>query len=151
MIETEVSVEKVLRITQHCLRSVGLSEDLAKLIPENLFCELCLTEDEHRCTAYVQLDGGVDIYPCCIGTKRGVKIGWGVSTVACIPGRHTLSNGDPGYPDDYESITLLEPSFETRGLAGSYSHPRNAWSAIELAIVRMVEQRLRNCSQEEVE
>ena len=132
--------EQVLRITQYALRSVGLPEDCAQLIPENL-----IGDDDPRCEGYVQLDGGIDIYPCCIGTKTGTKIGWGVSATVYIPGCHTTSNGDPGYPDDYDTVVLLRPSFESRGLNGSYLHPQRAWSAVELAVVKMVESRLRDC------
>lgn len=131
--------EQVLRIAKRALRTVGLPEDCAQLIPENL-----IGDDDPRCEGYVQLDGGIDIYPCCIGTKTGTKIGWGVSATVCIPGCRTMCNGDPGYPDEYDAVDLLRPSFESRGLNGSYLHPQSVWPAVKLAVVKMVESRLRN-------
>ena len=137
---TTNSADNVLRMAQHALRSVGLPEDTASLIPENL-----VGDDDPRCEGYVQLGGGIDIYPTLVGDC----IGWGVSATVCVPGCHTMCNGDPGYPDDYDAVDLLEASFQTRGMSGAYTHPRTAWAAVELAVVRMVEDRLRNCLPED--
>jgi hypothetical protein len=131
---------KVLRMAQHALRSVGLAEENARLIPENL-----IGDDDPRCEGYVQLDGGIDIYPTLIGDG----VGWGVSATVCIPGCRTMPNGDPGYPDEYDAVDLLEPSFQTRGLRGLHTHARRAWSAVETAVTKMVEDRLRNCLPED--
>lgn len=130
------NAERVLRMAQHALRSVGLAEENARLIPENL-----VGDDDPRCEGYVQLEGGIDIHPTLIGDR----VGWGVSATVCIPGCRTMPNGDPGYPDDYDAVDLLEPSFQTRGIDGMHTHARGAWSAVETAVVKMVEDRLRNC------
>lgn len=131
---------KVLRMAQHALRSVGLAEDNARFVPENL-----IGDDDPRCEGYVQLDGGIDIYPALVGDR----VGWGVSATVCVPGCRTLPNGDPGYPDDYDAVDLLEPSFKTTGITGPHTHARHAWSAVETAVLKMVEERLKNCFPED--
>lgn len=137
---TSTTADKVLRMAQHALRSVGLAEDNARLVPENL-----VGDDDPRCEGYVQLDGGIDIYPTLVGEQ----VGWGVSATVCIPGRRTLSNGDPGYPDDYDAVDLLTPSYETKGITGTHTHPRSAWDASKAAVMNLVEQRLNNCLPED--
>jgi len=140
MLLTDDTAERVLRMTQHALRSAGIAGVAAALVNENL-----IGDDDPRCEGYVQLDGGIDIYPTLVGDR----VGWGVSTTVCIPGCRTMPNGDPGYPDDYDAVDILSPSFETVGILGPHTHARSSWSAVHSAVMCMVEQRLKNCLPED--
>lgn len=123
----------VLEMTQHALRVAGLSDSEAGLRPENL-----IGDDDPRCDGYVQLDSGIDIYPSLVGDD----VGWGVSYTACVPGVHTFSNGDPGYPDDYDVVDVAPPQMEVKTIVGVRSIPRSAADAVRLAIEELVRGRL---------
>ena len=52
-------------------------------------------------------------------------------------------------PDDYDAVDLLAPSYTTQGITGTHTHARSAWSAVQTAVVKMVEERLKNCLPED--
>lgn len=131
----EFSATDVLRLTQDALRAVGLRDSLAALKQDNL-----VGDDDPRCEGYVQIDGWVDIYPQLIGDA----VGWGTSYTACAPGCRTMPNGDPGYPDDYDVVDVLPPSFVTHGIAQDHTHARSPGAAVEAAIMCWVKQRLQD-------
>lgn len=127
-----MNATEVLELTKNSLRTLGMNENLAVLVNENL-----VGDDDPRCEGYIQMDG-IDIYPQLVGDE----VGWGVSAGVTIPGCHTLPNGDPGYPDVADAVDILEPSFTTKGIAGEYTHARDAHYAVRAAIVAWVEYRL---------
>ena len=129
------SVSAAMRLTQDALRAVGLPDTMAALKPENL-----VGDDDPRCDGYVQIDGWIDIFPQLVGDS----VGWGVSYTACVPGCRTMPNGDPGYPDDYDVVDVLPPSFVTHGIAQDHTHARSPGAAVEAAIMCWVKQRLQD-------
>lgn len=131
-----MNAKDVLELAKNSLRVLGMNEDMAVLVNENL-----VGDDDPRCEGYVQMDG-IDIYPQLVGDN----VGWGVSVGVTVPGCRTLSNGDPGYPDDVDVVDILEPSFTTKGIAREFTHARNAHDAVRAAIVAWVEDRLKAAS-----
>lgn len=131
----EFSAADVLRLAQAALRSVGLRESLAVLRPDNL-----VGDDDLRCEGYVQIDGWVDIFPQLVGDA----VGWGASYTACVPGCRTMPNGDPGYPDEYDVVDLLSPSFVTHGINKDHTHARSPGAAVDAAILGWVRHRLKD-------
>lgn len=129
----ELTAKEVLKLAQHALRVAGLSDSEACLRLEKL-----LGDDDPRCEGYVQLDSGIDIYPSLVGDD----IGWGVSYTVCVPGVRTLSNGDPGYPDDYDVVDVALPQVEIETIVGARTNPRTAADAVRLAIEELVRGRL---------
>jgi len=62
---------------------------------------------------------GLTMYP--VQTDRG--IGWGVDEAVTIPGCHTMSNGDPGYPDEVDVRTIAPASKIEKSILGDYTVP----------------------------
>lgn len=128
----------VADLARRALRSCGLNEAMVRLVPDNL-----IGDDDPRCEGYVLIDEWIDIYPQLVGDA----VGWGVWYTACSPGCRTMPNGDPGYPDDYEVVDLLTPSFTTRGINKDHTHARAPGAAVEAAILWWVKQRLKDFSE----
>jgi hypothetical protein len=137
----EFSPSDVLRLTQDALRAVGLQESLAVLKHDNL-----VGDDDHRCEGHVQIDGWLDIFPQLVGDA----VGWGVSYTACVQGCRTMPNGDPGYPDDYDVVDVLLPSFVTHGINRDHTHARHPGAAVDSAILCWVRQRLKDFAESAV-
>ena len=85
--------------------------------------------------------GGLIVYPQ--PSADGGRPGWGVDAMRCIPGRRTMSNGDPGYPDDWEAETLL-PAFKDGavGINGKFVVPTTIYQAARRVVELVVEDRL---------
>ena len=130
----EFLASDVADLARRTMRSCGLNEAMVRLVPDNL-----IGEDDPRCEGYVLIDEWIDIYPQLVGDA----VGWGVSYTACAPGCRTLPNGDPGYPDDYDVVDLLTPSFATRGINKDHTHARSPGAAVDAAILCWVKQRLK--------
>lgn len=61
--------------------------------------------------------------------------GWGVNKTVFIPGCHTLPNGDPGYPDDFDEETILDATYEVPSIIG----PKTVVRALEDAAIVVIE------------
>jgi len=76
------------------------------------------------------------------GTGVGRGIGWGVDQAVVVPGCHTLSNGDPGYPDDVDVRTLVEPFTVNESLSGKYFVPNPLFVACSKIVAHVVDSRI---------
>ncbi len=127
------AVARVCDYTNDALKSIGL-QATAEVVEENL------TGDEGM-DGYVLLDKQIAIYPQEVD-DIGQGVGWGVSAETVIPGRHTMPNGDPGYPDEPDVLDLAPPYVESKTLAGVLKFPRTARHAVCCAVQAFVEARL---------
>lgn len=96
--------------------------------------------DDATPRGYIDIEG-VLIYPHAMDDGQ---IGWGVAAEVCIPGCHTMSNGDPGYPDEYDSVDIALPEEERHTFSGPRKFPRAPMSAVTAAITALVGDRLKH-------
>lgn len=68
--------------------------------------------------------------------------GWGVMKNIFIPAVFYLPNGDPGYPDEWDGETILEPSYEVKSIVGPKTIARTLDDAIIALIEAVVKDRL---------
>lgn len=134
----EFTPTDVLDLTCRALRACGLNDAMVRLVPDNL-----IGDDDPRCEGYVLIDDWIDIYPQLVGDA----VGWGVWYTACSPGCRTMPNGDPGYPDEYDVVDLMAPSFTTHGINKEHTHARAPGAAVDAAILCWVKQRLKDFSE----
>lgn len=125
-----MDASEVCAMANDGLRAVGLLNDKAVFVDE-------WYEDED-CRGYVEVDGLV-IYPHKFDDG---SIGWGVAGSACIPGCHTMPNGDPGYPDETEVIDIALPYLERTSIVGPKRWARGAFNAVNRAIEALVNDRV---------
>ena len=127
------AVKKVCEETKAALRELGLNLS-AEVLDDNL------TGDEGM-DGYVLVDDHFAIYPQEVdGIHHGV--GWGVSAETIIPGRHSMANGDPGYPDEPDVVDIALPYVESKTLVGDLRFPRTARHAVSCAVRAAVDWRL---------
>lgn len=127
------SVQKVCDSANDALKVLGLPQS-AKVIADNLTGDVGMD-------GYVLVDDHFAIYPQEVdGIQQGV--GWGVSAETIIPGRHSMPNGDPGYPDEPDVVDIALPYLESKTLVGSLRFPRTARHAVSCAVRAAVDWRL---------
>lgn len=127
-------VTRVCAAANDALKAIGLPQ-IAKVVDENL------TGDEGM-DGYVLIEG-IAIYPQEVdGMYCGV--GWGVCAETIIPGCHTMSNGDPGYPDEPDVVDIVMPYVEPKTMTGRLRFPRTANDAVACAVRAAVDGRLRD-------
>jgi hypothetical protein len=68
--------------------------------------------------------------------------GWGVSKTVYIPGCHTLPNGDPGYPDEWEDEIISESVYNVPSIVGTKTLNRQLEDAVIVVIEAVVKERL---------
>lgn len=78
------------------------------------------------------------LYP----SRVGGGIGWGVDQAVVIPGCHTLSNGDPGYPDDVDVQTIFEPYTVNESLSRKHFVPNPLFIACSKIVAHVVDSRI---------
>jgi hypothetical protein len=103
--------------------------------------EIIVTEDDYTgdgISGSVTVDD-LTLHPFLI--SDGV-IGWGVDQAIVIPGCHTLSNGDPGYPDDVDVRTIVEPFTVNKSLSGQYFVPNPLFVACAKIVSHVVDSRI---------
>jgi hypothetical protein len=103
---------------------------------------------------YLEVDGLV-LYPTdvdvpALGGPRKA-IGWAVDGHVVVRGRgRTL--GDPGDPDTYDAVTIIEP--EMTGKSGSgqeYKYPTPVGEAVKGLVLTLVEQNIENAFRADAE
>jgi len=103
--------------------------------------EIIVTEDDYigdGLCGSVTVDD-VTLHPFLI--SDGV-IGWGVDQAIVVPGCHTLSNGDPGYPDDVDVRTIVEPFTVNESLSRKYFVPNPLFVACSKIVAHVVDSRI---------
>jgi hypothetical protein len=59
-----------------------------------------------------------------------------------IPGCHTLSNGDPGYPDDVDVRTIVNPITLNKSISGTIIVPNSLFVACAKIVAHVVDSRI---------
>lgn len=68
--------------------------------------------------------------------------GWGVNRIVVHPGCFYMPNGDPGYPDDFDTECILSPTYEVNSIVGTKEIKRTLWDAVSFTISTVIKNRL---------
>ena len=94
-------IAEVQKFLDIALRAAYLSH-IKYVVHEN---ENYVGDDEPK--GYIEIEGLV-LYACHIEQDAVVgkmnMSGWAVDKIVITPGRHYMPNGDPGYPDEQDSV-----------------------------------------------